>query len=178
LDELIGKIRDLVNEYYPKELSEDKKKSEEKEEQPPEGMPMGDEMGGMDMPEGGIGMPMASSNSLIKVAQSLTSYEDAKNDINLEVIEDLIKEYGKRTCKAIENKHPGCLWTKHANGIDIVDNHETILTLDIGKPLIMIGDNDLLVKENIDRDNFIHFNKLSSEKDFEKLVESIKNIIQ
>jgi|GEM_PF-4182187 len=52
------------------------------------------------------------------------------------------------------------------------------LALDIGKPLIMIGDNDLLVKENIDRDNFIHFNKLSSEKDFEELIESIKNIIQ
>jgi len=52
------------------------------------------------------------------------------------------------------------------------------LSLDIGKPLIMIGDNDLLVKENIDRDNFIHFSEIESEQDFEKLVSTIKKIIQ
>jgi len=52
------------------------------------------------------------------------------------------------------------------------------LALDIGKPLIMIGDNDLLVKENINRDNFIHFDKVESKQDFEKLIGAIKNIIQ
>ncbi len=52
------------------------------------------------------------------------------------------------------------------------------LALDIGKPLIMIGENDLLVKENIDRGNFIHFNKISSKQDFQRLKNSIKNIIQ
>lgn len=52
------------------------------------------------------------------------------------------------------------------------------LALDIGKPLIMIGDNDLLVRENIDRDNFIHFNNMESVQDFEKLMNTIKDIIQ
>ncbi len=52
------------------------------------------------------------------------------------------------------------------------------LALDISKPLIMIGDNDLLIKENIDRNNFIHFSKVESEQDFEKLITTIKNIIQ
>jgi len=138
LEKIIDKIKDLVHKYYMEDLKEDEKKSKEKaEEQPPSvdmGMPpMDDSMGDMGMPpmDDMGGMPMASSNALIKVAQS---YED---DLDEEMIEDLFNEYGERACKAIENKHPGCLWIKRPNGIDIIDNHEIILALDIGEDLFL-----------------------------------------
>ena len=147
---IIKKIKKLVHKYYLQELKDDEKKSKEAPPAPPMGdmgemgemppMDLGESPMGGEMPMGGGmggGMPMASSKSLIKVAKSLSSYEETLDEVDAEAIESLLSEYAERACGAIENKHSGCTWTKCSSGIRIMDDNEDILFLDVGKDLFL-----------------------------------------
>ena len=131
LEKVISKIKSLVHKHYSMELAEDKKKSEEEPDQtmaPPMDPGMDPGMGDM----GGMGMPMASSNLLIKTAEALNAYE-----LDPDSALQLMKEYGERACSALEGKHPGVTWMKNSYGIDIMDDNEAIIALDIGNDLFL-----------------------------------------
>jgi hypothetical protein len=145
LNKIIDKIRDLVQKHYSKELEKDKKESKEKGNALPEapmggemGMEdpmggMGDPMGGMGDPMGGgMGMPTASTDSFIKIAQRIDIPDD-------DLIDEIMKDYGEKACSAIENKHRGCTFAKNKHGIDILENNDIILSLDIGDDLFLEG---------------------------------------
>jgi len=146
LNSLVKKIKSLVHKYYKEDLEKDKKNSEEQGNAlpgPEEGMedpmgmgdPMGDPMGGMDAGMGGdMGMPMASAKSLIKVASR-------HSDIDDECYDELVEEYGRRACRAIERKHPDAICKVRKGGLTIVDISEgsvrPILYIEVGDDLFV-----------------------------------------
>lgn len=141
---ILSDIKNLVNKYYKDELSKDKK--ENKEEESPMGemeAPIEDPMGGSAPEMGGapMEMPMASSKLFTKIAKL------DEIDVDSEAVKNLLDEYGKKACSAIENKHPNAIWKKESNNVNIVDGKDIIVSLNIGDDLFL---NDVIPGEKID----------------------------
>jgi len=75
-------------------------------------------------------MPMASTNSWIKIASSV---ENVSDDVKM----DLINDYCEKACLAIENKHPEVIYSSDSSGITLKSNGTPILHLSISKDLFL-----------------------------------------
>jgi hypothetical protein len=148
LEEVISKIKKLVHDNYPEDLEKDKKDEKEKgDEVPPmEGMPP-DPMAGLppDPMGGGMGggmpPPMASSQSLVKVASI-----DKLDRLDKEIVSSLLEEYGCRVCSAIEKKHPDAVYKTQKDAIMVVGKNGPLVRVSIGDDLFV---NSIMPSESL-----------------------------
>jgi hypothetical protein len=131
IEDIISKLRKVTKENFLKFLKEDiKKQKEEKENEltaPVESIE--DEDLGIE----DIAIPEISEMPEINSFSFIKNIKTAKIELEDIEINEILNEWGKQACLAINSFHPECLWKVKENKIEIIENKKPIINIFINE---------------------------------------------